>query len=244
MEFFKTNTKRREILIPLFDWRYLGLSEIQEASGYRRSRVGLQRMMQRLEKDGLVESFLHELANRKFYSLSKKTFRNYSDRPWFLNPDISNHDAITSSFLFQIKKLDQVVDASLNFPEGFLKENSGKLSVEPDGFFTAIRNGNPIKFALEIELHRKSSTMIESKYERYYKTTDVDGVIYVFSDLSILQAYFQYHEDFLTDRLNREQHSRIAFCFTDNLGSSQFDFLNMKRINSNGQLDTFGSIFL
>ena len=244
MEFFKTNSKRREVLLPLFEWRYLGLSELREASNYKGTRQGLSKMMQRLEKDGLVESFLHLYANRKFYHLTKATFKNYSEEPWYLNQEIRNHDAVASSFLFQIRKVEQVTEAYLNFPIGFFEERTRHRIIETDGFFNANINGALVRFALEIEINRKSSAKIESKYDAYYKSQEIDGVIYVFNDLSILEAYYKYHEEFLINRLKSKSHPRIGFCFTDHLGAQNFDFLNMKRISSEGKLDTFGSLFL
>lgn len=244
MEIFKSNSKRREILLPLFNWRYLGLVEIKQASGYVKSIEGLRRMLLRLENDGLVESFIHRYANRKFYCLTKKTFNNYSDDPWYLNSETKDHDAIVSSFLFQIKDQDFVEKADLNFPVGFYEIKPEYRVVEPDGYFTGRRyDGKRGVFALEIELNRKNSSVIESKLEGYYRATHIDFALYVFNDLSILKAYFRYNQEFLSENRIPKEKSKILFCLTDHLGEKDFDFCNMVRVTSNGEFSKFGSLF-
>lgn len=244
MEFIKLNTKRNQVLGPLFEWRYLGVKEIKEASGYMKSIVGLRRMLQRLEKDNFVESFSHPLTQRKFYNLTRSSWNNYTDKPWNVNPDIRVHDAIASTFLFQIRNLDFVLDSSLNYPSGKYESRTSDRMVEPDGYFTANVSGNPLTFGLEVELSRKSSAVIESKFEGYYNSESVDAAIYVFCDYQLLKIYYTYHEHFLANRLKNSRVPKIGFCYSDELGSADLQFLDMKRISAEGKECTFGSIFL
>ncbi len=242
--FFKSNSKRREILLPLLRWRYLGLKEIKEASGYVGSRRGLAKFLTRLEKDGLVDGFLHFYANRKFYNLTKGSWRNYSDKPWSLNPNIKNHDSIVSSFLFELNNLPFVTDAFLNFPSGSFGEDKELRQAEPDGYFTALVNNREANFALEIELNRKSRSVFESKLEAFYQSITIDGVFYIFNDLSVLEAYYRFHEEFRHKNEIDKSRVKVGFCFSDELGSAGLSIPSIKRINSEGDISTFGEVFL
>lgn len=242
--FFKSNLKRRNILLPLFKWRYLGLSEIKRSSNYKGTRQGLNSFLLRMEKLGLIEGFTHFTANRKFWNLTKTSWENYTDERWNLNSLIKNHDAIVSSFLFGLNELPFVQDAYLNFPSGIYTKKNLSRNIEPDGYFEARLKQWDGKFALEVEINRKSRGVIESKLESFYRTGEIDGVFYLFNDLSILEAYYRFHEEFKSVHKISKTNNKIAFCFSDILGSANLNIPEIKRIDSQGNMTTFGELFL
>ena len=243
-EVFPSNLKRREILLPLLKWRYLGNKELKIASKYKGTRNSLNKLLLRLEKDGLVEGFLHLYANRKFWNLSKTSWSIYSEERWNLNGDIKNHDAIASAFLFGLNELDFVSDSYLNFPSGNYTKSLLTRNIEPDGYFEVNVKDWFGRFALEIELNRKNKSLIESKYESYYESKEINGVVYVFNDLNVLEAYYRFHEEFKERANIKKNQNKIAFCFSDILGSPKLNIPKIKRIDSQGNITTLGELFL
>lgn len=248
MEILITNKKRRLILSEILHWRYLGISEISEATGWKSSKRALERILVRMEKAGLVQSFSPVMVTRKFWFASKFIHSQYiGEGKWHINEEIKTHDTALSAFLFRLSQLP-MIDEATYFES--IKERSMINMIEPDGHFYWNLNGRKIFCALEIELNRKNQEKIKSKMKTIYEGSRVLGdspfrfVFYLFTDMKILEAYKRYHSEVMEDLGLEVNQNRIFFLFTDQIFESNFDVCSIDRVRLNGEIESLGGLFL
>ena len=247
MELFLTNDKRRIILTEILRWRYLGTLELSE-SLQDGTRIGpLRKLLRRMEKDGLVSSYMSAAVKRKFYYASKLTHEQYiGERKWHINEDIKAHDAILSTFLFKLSRCPNVKN-----PRHF-EETRGRSVlnlIEPDATFELDLNGQESLCSVELELNRKSQDLIKKKFKSIYLggaslgASPFDLVFYLFSDLNILKAYHRYHIEIVEELGIKYADLKIVFAYSDTLPSYYLNLSDIKRLTQEGEIDDLGEFF-
>ena len=223
MEILSINDKREELLAPLLEWRILGVSELGELGNYQKSERGLRKIIERSEKSGLINSFIHKLSNRKFVYLSRRAYQEMTDASWNVNEEIKMHDAIVACIIYRFSKMNTVDLAKMNYQNIAFNQSIFAHGVDPDGMIRAKRRGDVYNIAIEVELNRKSSTEIFRKFKLYHENTAFTWAVYFFNNRRVLNAYFAYYKKFREESYIPMEKSQMMFCYSDKMAMKEFN---------------------
>ena len=94
-----------EILNPLLKWRILSVRELKNQSEYSGSLSAFYKIISKLEKNKLIESFMNTWSNEKFLYLKPDALKALGQEKALLpvNIDIRFHDAITTKVALFLK---------------------------------------------------------------------------------------------------------------------------------------------
>lgn len=244
MNLMNIDEKRENIIRPLLEWRFLGLSELRAISKYEGSERAMQRLVKRLENDGILKSFIHKLSNKKYIQLTRSSYKEMTDQSWNINEDIKMHDAIVSTLLYKFSLEDIVSLTKMNYQNPSFNQTIFSHGIDPDGMIRAERKNNVFNIAIEIELTRKNSTEIFKKYKRYHENTSFEWVIYFFKNMKTLETYFKYYNEF-RDLSNIEMlGSQVLFCYSDKLASNAFSPLECYWKHPDGSDSNLSNFFI
>lgn len=241
-ELINTRGSRSEVLVSLLKWRYLGIQELMEVSGYEGSRKSLNKLLLRLEKENLVGSFPFPLANRKFWYLTGKTWKYYTAERSILNANFKYVDAIGSSLLYRLSRLPYVEDIRFKH---LSKDQSPLRANNPYnhyGYFSFNENGDSYPFALNVEGERKTRGVLDSEFESIY-AGELKALFYFFNHPYILNYYFEQHWDFQKRHNIKAEGSKVFFCLSDDLAKQSLNILDIETFNSEGGKETL-EVFL
>lgn len=228
MDIICLTDKRENLIRPLFDWKILGAMELKNLSGYQGNYRNLMKMIKKLEKEGVVNSFTHAMNNRKFFYVSKKAFSHFTDEKSFINEEIKMHDAIVSTLAFKFNLLDMTKSIKINSDRNV--STSGVFSsgdVEPDATIEYQYHGKVAKLALEVELNRKNSTSITKKFMGYHNDDKTSLALYFFTNKYHLEAYFNYYNEFRQRNNISIQDVKIVFLYSSKIADFDFDLLSI-----------------
>ena len=226
MEILNINLKREELLTPLLEWRILGINELGELGNYQKSERALQRIIKRMESEGLVNSFVHKMSNRKFIHLSKIAYKEMTDASWNVNEEIKMHDAIVACTLYRFSKMSTVDLAQMNYQNIGFNQSIFAHGIDPDGMVRARRRGDVYNIAIEVELTRKNSTEVFRKFKLYHENTSFTWAIYFFKSRRLLDSYFAYYKKFREEFEIPMEKSQMIFCFSDKMAMKEFNPLD------------------
>lgn len=182
----KVSPSTIEILMPLKDWRILSLADLKLLTGYSRSQSSFYKLISKLEKNNLIESFINSWTNEKFlYLLPDGESVVGSEKLLPVNRDQRFHDSICTKVALNLNETQF-------FKEIYLDHNIPKhfplMDKTPD-ILVCGANLKDFKIAIEIELTQKSKTRMEDIFKKYSDSKVVNNIIYITDKHHIFSAY-------------------------------------------------------
>ena len=209
-------TKRNIVLDPLADFKSMYISDLYEKQKdlYGNSKQGFYRLINRMEKDGLLKSVGGLENNRKIVFLTQEG-SSIVDKDFinFPNKETLRHDAIVSSVVLEI--LNKIKFYTYDIPNSF--DNGGYVS---DARCWLDIDNRKSLFHIEVELTRKSKERQVTKMRNYLEMTDRSFVIYFFNKKGVFNSYRESLDHVLDDLGIDEKNSRIILCYSPMLSSS------------------------
>ncbi|MBC7428532.1 MAG: hypothetical protein H7336_07975 [Bacteriovorax sp.] len=211
-----------EILNPLLKWRILSVKELKNQSGYTGSQSAFYKIVSKLEKNNLVESFMNNWSNEKFLYLKPDALKAFGQEKFLLpvNVDIRFHDAITTKVALFFKSYSFVKDIYLDqeIPKHFpIMEKTPDILVVGE-------KTKPFKLALEIELTQKSKLRVLDIFKRHSESKIINNIVYITDKKSLFNSYVNYLGELSTSI----DCSKFIFIYEKDLNAKTFNLLNSK----------------
>lgn len=187
-QLIKINSFHLDYIEPLTRWRVLSLKKIRELSEYPLHKSGLEKIVRRFEKIGILASFRDPWNKQKYVYLTEQGKRIFPDNSGVqtIDENTAVHDAKVSEIVDQILKRNEAIKAKLE--NEIAQNSSGNI---PDAELVKFEDVGQQKFAFELELTRKSKKRITEKVRGYNQSSLYDYVVYFFVSESVLKSYFE-----------------------------------------------------
>lgn len=211
-----------DILLPLKTWRILSLKELKRLSGHTGSLSAFYKIISKLEKNKVIESFQNIWSNEKFIYLLPDGLKLLGDEKAILpvNLDQRFHDSIVTKVALNLSTIPKFSEIYLdhNIPKSFpLMEKT------PDILVTGL-HPEPFRVAVEIELTQKSKTRLIEIFKSYSASKVINNVIYITDK----QAIFNSYSELLNEAQGEINPARFIFIFEKNLNSKVIDLTKSK----------------
>lgn len=218
-----------ELLMPLKKWRILSVKDLKEQSGHNGSKSSFYKIITKLEKNLLVDSFVNSWSNEKFIYLMPNAIKVLGDDKKLLpvNRDQRFHDAITTRIALSLKENDFIKDIYLDQEIG---ENFPFIERTPDILIEG-QLEKSFRLAVEIELTQKNKTRVEEIFISYSKSIAVNNIIYITDKLGLFKTYLRYLSE-LRDEINTD---KFIFIYEKELNNKTFNLINSKAIHSGNE---------
>jgi hypothetical protein len=213
-----------EILNPLKKWRILSVQNLKQESGYQRSLSSFYKIISKLEKNQLIDSFINTWSNEKFLYLQPLGLKVLGDEKAILpvNRDTRYHDSICSKLALNFKSYAFVQNLYLDQEIPILYPLMEKT---PDILIEGEKN-NRFRLAIEIELTQKNKTRVQEILKSYSESKVINNVIYITDKEVIFNSYQKY----LNELQNQINSSKFIFIYEKDLNAKAINLLNMKAI--------------
>jgi len=195
MDIFESlvNDSHLKILRELFHWCVMDRPSLKKAVDYDGSDISFYRFLERMEKVGLLQSTKFYKNKFKYYYLSPNSKYFFPDEvfPELVNSELE-HDAkasVLASYFLQSGKFEGVTME----PKG--KQVGYGMEVVPDA--VALSKESRKRIAIELEMHQKSRTRLEKKFDFYFKSQSYAQVFYFFKR----QVDFDKYVNFFKEKL-------------------------------------------
>ena len=179
-----------ELLTPLKKWKILNIKALREETEYQGSNSGLYKIISKLEKNQVIDSFINTWSNEKFIYLLPNGIKALggNERTLNINRDLRFHDSIVSKVAREFNTYPHIEKTYLDFQT---REVFPLLERIPD----CLLHGkllSPFTMAIEVELTQKSQERVKEIYRTYSDSKVVNQVLYITDKKSILNAYLKY----------------------------------------------------
>lgn len=208
------------ILEPLALWRILSINDLFEQSAYSKSRAAFYKIIQKLERLNLIESFQNCWNNEKYVYLLHEglALLGHSKATLPINKDLRFHDSLTSRIGLVFDKLPIIKSVLVDQNISNIYPNISKI---PDLLIEA-ESKKEFRIAIEVEVSQKSSTRIKSIFENYGESDLFNIVIYITDKKFIFNAYQKILRE-IESRINKD---KFVFCYDPNLHRDSTSFLD------------------
>lgn len=213
-----------EILTPLLKWRILSVRELKNQSEYSGSQSAFYKIISKLEKNNLIESFMNHWSNEKFLYLKPNALVALGEEKFLLpiNKDIRFHDAIVTKVALYLKTYSFVKEI---FLDQEISKQFPLMEKTPDILIQGETN-IPFRLAFEIELTQKNKTRVQDILRRHSESKIVNNVVYITDKKSIFNSYLSHLQEMKTS-IN---HSKFIFIYEKDLNAKTFNLLNSKAL--------------
>jgi hypothetical protein len=208
-------------IAPLTKWRIMDvqtlLNEMEVKTGY----YYFCRVLRKLEKKKLLESYVHPINRRKYVYLTDKVhqFVGFNENPSAINKETLYHDVCVTDFCLSLLKKGWVIKAELEHELNDKRQFKTQLSLIPDALIHVDRGTKIRRIAIELELHRKNNQRIVEKAKQYVASNQYDFVLYLFPKINFMQQYIEQ----LKNTLSSDAIKMFMFFTHDHLGEANFD---------------------
>lgn len=206
------NPIHQEVLSPLSRWKILSLNELMQESAFDGSKESFYKVIRKLEKALLIDSFIDAWSKEKHVYLEKDGFNLLGiEKASRICREQRYHDALVVKILryfsqfnfYQTGYLDNELRQSLltsldHMPDAALDIKSPKRS---------------FKLAIELELNQKTKERIMRNYRYFINSKLFHNVLYVFYKRSTFNSYYQ----LLRDNFTPEEQEKIILLIEPNL---------------------------
>ena len=209
-----------EILTPLKEWRILSTADLKRISGHEKSKSAFYKVVTKLAKNQLADSFINPWTNEKYLFLLPLAHKMLGTEKENLpvNLDQRFHDAIVTKVALNLKDVSK-------FEEVYLDQNIPKsfplLEKTPD----IVVSGNTpqaFRLAFEIELTQKSKHRLDDIFKSYSNSKVVNNVIYITDKKTIFKSYI----DFLNEYDSLFNKSKFIFIYEKDLRLKAFNLMS------------------
>lgn len=180
----RVNSFHVDILAPLVKWKILSLRKLRVMSGYQGKINSFERIVRRMESNGVISSFIEPMSRSKYIYLTRIGSRligmeNYTDQ----SKETLFHDSKVTEVCNEFMKLDCFNSVKLEH------EISSLNSILPDAILSGSKDDKKFRIALELEITQKSKARIIEKITDYRNSIEFDYALYLFSSDAIYKNY-------------------------------------------------------
>jgi hypothetical protein len=213
-----------EILTPLKKWRILSVKDLKDQAEYQKSASSFYKVIAKLEKNRLIDSFINSWSNEKFIYLLPEALKVIGDEKTLLpvNLDQRFHDAIATRIALLFKSIPFVTDIYLDQE---IPRIYPLMEKTPDILIEGVQT-KPFKLAVEIELTQKNKTRVQEIFKCHDDSKIINNVIYITDKPSVFNAYTRYLNE-LQDEINKD---RFIFVLEKELNTKTFNILSSKAL--------------
>ena len=188
----KVNPNYLDLLLPLKKWKILNVQSLKTASEYQGTNSGFYKVISKLEKNLLIESFTNMWSSEKFVYLLPKGHHalGIKEGAPTINTDSRFHDAIVSSVARFFEKAHFTKEVYLDFQ---MKEHFPLLERTPDCLIEG-EFKNKFRLAVEVELTQKSLDRLRQIFRTYSSSKVVNQILYITDKKSIFDAYTNFFQ--------------------------------------------------
>ena len=183
----KINPSYQELLLPLKEWKILNIRDFKQESDYQGSLPSFYKIVRKLEKYFLIDSFVDSWSNEKFCYLLPDGLKvlGIKNHLFKMNRDNRYHDSLVVKVCRQLRQHLNIESVYLDFK---IKEKFPFLSHLPDAM--VISDGeNSFNLAVELELNQKNKGRIREIFVTYSESQYVNNVIFIFNKESVFRSY-------------------------------------------------------
>jgi hypothetical protein len=176
-----------DLLLPLKQWKILSLKALKEEAEYSGSASGFYKIISKLEKNKLLDSFVNSWSNEKFLYLLPDGIKALggNERSLGLNRDLRFHDSIVSKVARTFRSYSFVKDVYLDFQA---RDQFPLLERVPD-FIVTGRKEKQFTMAIEVELTQKSQDRVKHIFKTYSDSLVVNNILYIMDKKSMFSTY-------------------------------------------------------
>ena len=209
-----------DLLYPLRKWKILNVRALKEEAEYHGSFSGFYKIISKLEKNLLVDSFINSWSNEKFIYLLPDGIKALGENELSLNinRELRFHDSIVSKVARDFKSYPHIEEVYLDFQT---RQEFPLLERIPDCLVTGNLR-NPFSMAIEVELTQKSQDRVKKILKTYSDSKVVNQVLYITDKKTILEAYKKYLFELGSVVLKE----KFLFLYTKDLAKGKADLLN------------------
>ena len=232
----KINPAYVDLLMPLKRWKILDVKALKEAAEYSGSFSGLYKIIAKLEKNLLLNSFTNSWSNEKFVYLSPTGLKALGENEGGLgiNRETRFHDSIVSKVARFFARYSFVREVYLDFQ---VKDAFPLLERVPDCLLVGSLK-SPFKMAIEVELTQKSQERLAQIYRTYSDSKVVNQILYITDKQSIFEDYKEYFNQ-KGGELIKE---KFLFLLSKDLSKGRCDLKN-EPVYFKGSMTTLSEIF-
>jgi hypothetical protein len=178
-------------ITPLKKWRILSLQELLVKSGYESTYKGFCKLIRRLEKRNLINSFVDPFSRRKYLFLTKEgdSYIGGEENPPSIINETLIHDSKVVEIVLELLKLDSFnrfeLEHELKEPNTF----ASKHRTLPDALLYGEKDNKKFNLAIELELTQKTKSRYLEKVGQYLYSTYYDFVLYFFQSRKVMETY-------------------------------------------------------
>lgn len=179
-----------DLLIPLKKWKILNIKALKEEAEYNGSFSGLYKIITKLEKNLLIDSFVNAWSNEKYVYLMPQGIKalGEDEKSLTINRDQRLHDSLVSKAARELCNYSFIENVYLDYQT---REAFPLLERVPDALVTGKLKG-PFKMAIEVELTQKSQDRVKQILRTYSDSKVVNQVLYVTDKQTVFNAYTKY----------------------------------------------------
>ena len=210
------NSIHLQFLSPLLKWRILGLKELREEINYPSHPTVFEKLIRRLERAQVINSFRDPWSNQKFIFLSDAGGRilGAGESHLKVTEETMLHDAKVAQFTRLLINRETFYEAKL---EHDLSGNN--LTWQPDSILWGKKKGKRFTMAFELELTRKSKSRIREKIRKYLTSTYYDYVLYLFCSENVMRSY----QSFILEEFGDEAFKKVLLFWNPSILSRNLD---------------------
>lgn len=209
-----------EVLYPLTKWKILSIKDLKEEVEYNGSLSGFYKIISKLEKNLLIDSFINTWTNKKYIYLMPSAIKALGENISTLNinRDIRFHDSIVTSITRKFNTYPFIEEVFLDFQT---REKFPLLERVPDSLLIG-KLGRSFNIAIEVELTQKSSDRVKEIIRTYSSSKVVNQALYITDKKSILNAYQKYLNE-LGEEISKE---KILIMYMKDMAKGKVEIMN------------------
>lgn len=145
----------------------------------------VRRTLKKLEEYKIVKSMvLPGYHNKKFYIPTKKTQDYFSENVLMTSGSNLYHNIMLGKVMFLLSHYSNIENYTI-----LGDMTADKSLLVPDAIMTVTNKGKCHKFAVELELTRKTIERYTKKFKNYNNDKAYDGVIFIFDSKGVYNSY-------------------------------------------------------
>jgi len=194
----KINPFHLELIRPLIKWKILSIKELHEDSSYPSSYKSYYKVIQRLEKNGILGSFKDVWTKSKRLYLTKKGNELVNPFDWMAhvyNKQNLFHDSRVTLYLRFLAQNLPVSHVVLEQEKMKIRKKEDFQKIRPDAEFTLESNNKSADFILEVELTQKNKERAWEKMKNYKDISEYKNIFFIFPNPTIFNCYLQIFEN-------------------------------------------------
>jgi hypothetical protein len=187
-----------ELMRPLIKWKILSIKECFEDSQYPASYKSFHKIIQRLEKNGVIGSFKDVWTKTRRIYLTRMGNELVNPFDWMahaFNKQNLFHDSRVTLYLRFLAKNLPISHVVLEQEKMKIRKKEDFQKIRPDAEFTLSSQNRCVDFILEVELTQKNKEKAWEKMNNYLDISEYRSVIFLFPNPTIYESYIRIFEE-------------------------------------------------